>query len=156
MKNILERPRSKTLGRAASLVLPVIVIGWPSGAVAQQIPTIRVVALDYAYQAPTTLPAGLTAFALDNQGKVRHEVAIVRLQPGVTVDSMVHAAAGPARRALIDFIGILVAEPSETPLGRILVDLTPGRTYVLFCNFQDAPDKPRHMTMGMFASIQVK
>ena len=155
MKNILQRSRGKTLARVASLILPVIVISWPSGAVAQRFATIKVVALDYAYQAPTTLPAGLTAFALDNQGKVRHEVAIVRLQPGVTVDSMVHAA-GPARLALIDFIGILVAAPSETPQGRILVDLTPGRTYVLFCNFQDAPDKPRHLTMGMFTSIQVK
>jgi hypothetical protein len=118
--------------------------------------TITVVGLDYAFQAPPTLPAGLTAVAFENHGTVRHEVAIVRLKPGVTLDSVVHMKPGPARRALIEFVGLLAADPAETPLGRILVDFTPGRTYALFCNLQDAPDKPPHLSMGMFASIEVK
>lgn len=44
----------------------------------------------------------------------------------------------------------------EVAIGRVLADLTPGRTYALFCNLQDAPDTPRHYTMGMFATVQVK
>jgi len=138
-----------------ALAVPFIVISWPTGAVAQKFAPVRVVALDYAYQAPSTLASGPTLFALDNQGKVRHEVAIVRLHPGVTVDSAMHAAP-PARLALVDIVGVLIAEPSQTSAGRLLVDLAAGRTYVLFCNFQDAPDKPRHLAMGMFTSIQVK
>jgi len=138
-----------------ALVVPSIVMSWPAGAVAQKFAPVKVVALDYAYQAPSTLPSGPALFALDNRGKVRHEVAIVRLRPGVTVDSAMHAEP-PARVALVDIIGVLIAEPSETSGGQLLVDLTAGRTYVLFCNFQDAPDKPRHLAMGMFTSIQVK
>jgi hypothetical protein len=64
---------------------------------------------------------------------------IVRLHPGVTVDSMVPAVG-----------------PSATALGQVLVDLGRHWTYVLFCNFQDAPDKPRRLAMGTFTSIQVK
>jgi hypothetical protein len=151
-----QQSRSNPLGAAVYLILPFLVLGWPSRAGAQQMAAITVVGLDYAFQAPATLPAGLTAVGFENHGKVRHEVAIVRLKPGVTVDSVVHMKAGPARRALIDFVGLLAADPGETPLGRILVEFMAGRTYALFCNLQDAPDKPPHLTMGMFASIQVK
>jgi hypothetical protein len=115
------------------------------------------VGLDYAYQAPTTLPAGLTAFAFENHGKVRHELAILRLKPGVTADSLTHVIdSAPARRALTEGAGVLFAEPGQSSLGRLLVELTAGRTYILFCNFQDMPDKPRHMMMGMIAIVNVR
>ena len=76
---------------------------------------------------------------------------------GITLDSLMHVIdSPPARRGLTEGVGLLFAEAGQTPLGRLLVELTAGRTYVLFCNFQDAPDKPRHMMIGMLASFQVK
>jgi hypothetical protein len=81
---------------------------------------------------------------------------IARLRAGTTLDSVIRSVPGPARQLLVEGVGILVADPGVHPLGRLLVDLVPGQTYVLYCNFQDGPDKPRHMTIGMFASVQVK
>ena len=72
-------------------------LAWPSGVRAQQIATVTVVGLDYAYQARATLPAGLTAFAFENHGKVRHEVVIARLRAGATLDSLIHGEPGAAR-----------------------------------------------------------
>lgn len=130
---------------------------FPVDTSAQRMATVRVVGLDYAYQAPATLPAGLTAFSFENHGKVRHELAILRLKRGVTLDSLMHVIESPpARRDLTEGVGLLFAEPGQSPLGRLLVDLTAGRTYVLFCNFQDAPDKLRHMMMGMVSGLHVK
>ena len=149
-------------GPRKGLMLPrvilqlVLLLSWPAGVRAQQIATATVVGLDYAYQVPTTIPAGLTAFAFENHGKVRHEVVIVRLRAGATLDSVIHSEPGPAQRRFIEIVGILVAEPGGRPLGRLLVDLAAGQTYVIICNYQDAPDKPRHLAMGMVATVEVK
>ena len=150
-----QGPRADSVVPAVRLLL-LLLLAWPSRVHAQQIATVTVVGLDYAYQVPATLPAGLMAFAFENRGKVRHEVVIARLRAGATLDSLLHTEPGPARLRLVESVGILVAEPGLRPLGRVLVELASGETYVLYCNFQDAVDKPRHMTMGMVAGIQVK
>lgn len=116
MNRIEPKPRGRLPARAAGMIVPATGFGWPSGADAEPMATAKVAALDYALQAAATLPAGPTAFTLEQQGKVRHVVAI----------------------------------------GRVLGDLTPGRTYALFCNLQDAPDTPRHFTMSTFATVPVK
>ncbi|HEV8599344.1 MAG TPA: hypothetical protein VGQ69_08300 [Gemmatimonadales bacterium] len=125
-----------------------------SGAAAQSFATVEVTGMDYAFRAPATLPPGLTAFSFKNEGKVPHEVVIVRLKPGVVLDSLLKAD-NPTRRTMIQLAGILVATPGEAPLGRLLVDLTEG-TYLLLCNFRDAPDKPPHLNLGMVSVLQVK
>jgi hypothetical protein len=149
------RRDSRALTRLLGLFF--LFFGLPSDTWAQRMATVTIVGLDYAYQAPATLPAGLTAIAFENRGKVRHELALLRLKLGVTLDSLMHVIdSPPARRALTEGVGLLFAEPGQTPLGRLLVDLAAGRSYVLFCNFQDAPDKPRHMKIGMVSLLQVK
>jgi hypothetical protein len=153
-------PKSEQ-GSRADIVMPavlllVLLLAWPSRVHAQQIATVTVVGLDYAYQAPATLPAGLTAFAFENHGKVRHEAAIARLRAGATLDSVIHAEPGAGRLRFVEIVGVLIAEPGGRPLGRLLVDLAPGQSYVLFCNFQDAPDEPRHLAMVMVATVEVK
>ncbi len=154
-------PKSEQ-GSRVDIVLPavplllVLLLAWTSRVPAQQIAPVTIVGLDYAYQAPATLPAGLTAFAFENHGKVRHEVVIARLRAGATLDSLIHGEPGAARLRFIEIVGILITEPGGRPLGRLLVELAPGQSYVLFCNFQDAPDKPRHMAIGMVATVEVK
>jgi hypothetical protein len=128
----------------------------PSAASAQTPPSISVVGLDYAYQGPATAPPGLTTFAFENRGAVRHEMILLRLNAGVTLDSLLRIPQGPARFEVSEVVGILIAGPGRSPLGRLVVDLERGRTYALVCNFQDAPDKPRHAALGMVASLYVK
>ncbi len=121
---------------------------------AQSFATAEVIGQDYAFRAPTTLRPGLTAFSFKNEGKVFHEVTLVRLKPGVVLDSLLKAPP-LVRRTMQEYGGILIAGPGEAPLGRLLIDLTPG-TYLLICNFRDALDRPQHFTLGMFSVLEVK
>jgi hypothetical protein len=50
-----------------------------------------------------------------------------------------------------ELVGILIAEPGATTSGGLAIDLLEGRTYMLFCNFQDSPDQPEHFILGMYA-----
>jgi hypothetical protein len=123
---------------------------------AQQIRDVTIAGIDYAFGVPATIGPGLTAFSFENRGKVWHEMFLIRLKPGVSLDSLQHVPAGPLRRDLIEGGGILLAGRGERSTDRLLVDLKPGHTYTLICNLRDAPDKPPHLARGMFASIQVK
>ena len=126
---------------------------------AQRFVDVPVAGADYTFMsvAPSQ-GAGLTAFSFENKGKVRHELVLVRLRPGVTPDSVVRVAqTGTPPFGLIEAVsGVLIAEAGQTADGRLLVDLLSGRIYMLVCNFRDAPDKPPHIALGMVASFQVK
>ena len=119
---------------------------------------IIVPATDYAFQIQRELPAGPAVFRLANQGRVPHELAVGRLKPGVTADSLLaFAAAGGDPGDLTDgVVGILIAGPGETSIGSLAVELSPGRTYMMICQFQDADSLPPHVVLGMQAAFTVK
>ena len=112
---------------------------------------------DYAFNVPESLPPGRTAFTFENAGQVPHEMILVRLKEGVTLPQVLEAASGGQDPA--DFTeggaAILIASPGDTAGTRMLVDLLPGRTYALVCNFEDGEGKPPHVALGMAKSIAV-
>lgn len=118
---------------------------------------VTVVGVDYAFAAPDSLSSGPTAIAFENRGEVRHEMILVRLKEGVTLAEVLEAAQGGGDPE--DYTeggpGILIAGPGQTAASRLLVDLLPGRTYALVCNFRDEPDAPPHTALGMTASFRV-
>ena len=117
--------------------------------------TIR--GLDYAFQAPDTIAGGPTLFTLENLGTVRHEVAIARIKEGHTFAEVFAAKTPGERNALLDgLVGLIIADPGKTALGQLLASMDKGRSYVLFCNLRDAPDKPQHMTLGMARLLYVR
>ncbi len=60
------------------------------------------------------------------------------------------------REDVVDgFGGVLIADPGEVGWGRLAVELEPGRTYALVCNFTDAEGDPPHSALGMIASFTV-
>lgn len=131
----------------------------PSVVTAQQFADVLIKANDYAYlNPPTSLAPGLTAFSFVNTGSVRHEMVLVRLKPGVSVDSAmrVRNAGGPPQGTVEPANGILTAPPGVKTPGRLLVDLLPGHTYVILCFLQDAADKPHHTVLGMYTSFRVQ
>ena len=132
------------------------VVGVSSLGMSLGIRSVVVVGTDYAFGVPATVPHGVTAFSFENRGKVRHEMNLVWLKQGVTLDSVLRADPGPSRRALVHGGGVLFAEPGDRSAYRLLVDLVAGRTYLLVCNFRDAPDKPEHTQLGMFATFEVR
>ena len=131
----------------------------PSRSVARN---VRVVALDYAFQSPDTLAAGMATFSLENRGKVLHEVFIARLSRTVSVADFARASQQLGFRELAkahtDGIppGVIFALPGETSPARLSIALERGRTYMLFCNLRDTPEAQRHNAMGMFRAIVVK
>jgi len=115
---------------------------------------VIVTASDYAFQLPDSLRVGRTLFHFKNAGKVPHEMGMALLKPGVTLTQVLELmGAGGSPDSLLDgIIGILIAEPGVSTIGALSVDLLPGRTYALICNFQDGPDQPPHAALGMVAS----
>jgi len=129
----------------------------PSGGSAQPATPITVVTRDYAFGAPDTVRAGATLFSLNNQGTVRHEVAIVLLKEGFTLTEYLQAKTPEERRPMNDgLIGLILADAGQSAPGRILATLQKNRTYVLICNVRDTPDKPPHATLGMAKLLYVR
>ena len=145
------RSRSSQLAPAA-LFLAAMACQAPPRAPAPH--DITVTASDYAFQLPDSLQAGPTVLHLNNAGKVAHEMGMALLKPGVTLEQVLaRVKAGASPDSLFDgIVGILIAQPGVPILGALSVELLPGRTYALFCNFQDAPDKPPHSALGMVSS----
>lgn len=137
-----------------ALVLTVY-LAEPAGAQREEKPNeIDVVANDYAFlPLPAGISAGPTIFTFANQGKVFHEVNIVRLKPGITVAEFTKAEALRRRELIERSVGILIGGPGNRPDGRILVNLVKGSTYVAYCQFKDTPDAPAHLMLGMYTSF---
>jgi uncharacterized cupredoxin-like copper-binding protein len=120
--------------------------------------SVSVTANDYAFLALPEIKSGSTIFSFSNQGKVTHEMFIVQLKSGVSVDEYMKASNDPFKRREMseEMVGILLAGPGKTPSGKLLVDLAPGATYVVACNMRDKPDAPGHLTYGMLTSFTIK
>lgn len=112
---------------------------------------------DYAFDVPDTLPPGQTAFTFANGGKVPHEMILVRLKEGVTLPQVLQAVQTGSDPGEFTEAGtaILIAPPGDTARTRLLVDLLPGRTYAMVCNFEDGEGQPPHVALGMVKSIEV-
>lgn len=151
--------QSPAAGQALAMLAVAQVLG--AGAVACGPPPapreVVVTGVDYAFQLPDTMSPGPVALGFHNGGKVPHEMGVVRLKRGATLAQVLAAerAGGDVEAFFDGTVGILIASPNDTAGGRLLVELQPGRTYAFWCNFQDAPDQPRHLALGMVHSLRV-
>ena len=119
---------------------------------------IHVVGTDYAFlPLPATISSGKTLFSFENRGKVRHELSIALLRPGVSLQQVMQLAPGSGERTqLIErVVGILIARPGDTSGGQLLADLLPGRRYLVRCSLRDTPDAQPHHTLGMITAFDV-
>ncbi|MCC6316561.1 MAG: hypothetical protein IT361_02630 [Gemmatimonadaceae bacterium] len=119
---------------------------------------IEVVGTEYAFVTPDSVNAGRTVFRLRNTGKVLHEMIILRLRPGSSVQDLLRAReAGRSTQPFLDGgSAVLFAPPGELGDHEITVDLEPGRTYALWCQFSDSAGRPEHYTLGMFKPLHVR
>jgi hypothetical protein len=118
---------------------------------------VEIVASDYAFQAPATLPAGRTTFKFVNHGKVRHELNISRLKPGVSIDTLLQLvrADKTVRDVTEGPVGVLFASPGGQSSAGLAVDLSPGETYAVICIFRDSAGAKAHYDLGMYSLIRV-
>lgn len=120
-------------------------------------PEVVIVGTDYAFEHPETLPAGLTAFRFENRGHVEHEVMLVKLRAGVTLEQAlaVNQAGKDVSAMLEGGASVLLAPPRGQSVASLLVDLEAGRTYAIVCMIRDSAEAPPHAAMGMVGSIAV-
>lgn len=126
------------------------------------VPTLDVVATDFAFTAPDTVPAGRTRLRLINRGREVHILEIARLDDGHTADELAaHLAARRPLPAWATFVGGPLAQPTGAPAGggssddlAVTVALVPGR-YALLCPVPSPGDHRAHMLKGMARTLVV-
>lgn len=113
-----------------------------------------VIAKDFSFQAPDSIPAGWTTFRLINDGQALHHVAIARLDSGKTMADLQAALQNPNApppKWLVEVGGPNAPNPkAET---NATLNLAAGN-YVLLC-FVDAPDHVPHVAKGMVRPLTV-
>ena len=118
--------------------------------------TVIIEGTDFAFAAPDTLSPGPTRFRFQRSGTVAHEMAIARVKAGTTLATALKTeAAGGAVEGLYDEgDGLLYADVGETIEAELLVNLEPGRQYVLACTLET--NGKVHTTLGMVKGIVVR
>jgi hypothetical protein len=151
-KDSASAPRHFMLGMYASIHV--------DGGRAPETSPVRadtIVAMDYAFRAPTHLAPGRHRLAFVNAGKQRHEVSLALLAKGVSLQQVMRDVA--AGRDSDDWfesgLGVLHTPGGSSPAGLLEVDLLPGREYLIVCDFSDTPTSPHLVVLGMFGGITV-
>lgn len=122
--------------------------------VAARVDTI--IGFDYAFRYPRQLAAGRHTFVFRNEGKHRHEFSVTLLKPGVTLANVleVDKVDGDIDPLIDTGMGLVWARAGEMALGRLEMNLLPGREYLIDCGFTDDDKSPPHYKLGMYGSIK--
>jgi uncharacterized cupredoxin-like copper-binding protein len=137
---------------AKGMMRPLMVTS-PAVAVTPPAADVNVTLSDYAFAASPALSAGKHVLHVTNTAKQPHEIFLLRLDAGKTMQDMAKWAT--------DFKG----PPPGTPMGGtaaispgvavdVPVDLTAGE-YILICFVSDAKDGKAHVAHGMVQQITV-
>lgn len=150
--------RVRTVASAAALILAGAAFSRindrpaPEGSLANPA-EVTVIARDYFFDAPATVPAGYVKLRMLNQGREGHHIQLVRLAAGKTMDDFQRAmqTAGPPPPWVI-----MVGGPGGADPGREANATTymPAGQYVLLC-FVPAPDGKPHAMHGMVRPLTV-
>ena len=113
-----------------------------------------VVATDFAFVAPDSIPSGWTTFRLVNDGPTLHHVQLVRLDGGKTLADLDAAMKAPGGK--LPAWAVLAGGPNAPDpkaQSNATMNLAAGN-YVLVC-FVDIPDKVPHLAKGMVRPLKV-
>jgi hypothetical protein len=114
--------------------------------------TVEIVARDYGYAGPDTIPAGLTELRLVNAGSELHHMQLVRLDEGRTATQLAAALAGGPPPEWADMVGGPNAIAPGTSAASIQ-ELRPGH-YAILC-FIPTADGVHHFVKGMHRDLWV-
>lgn len=116
---------------------------------------VSVVATDFAFDMPLSIPAGLTTFELKNRGNFQHHLAIVRLDSGKTAAdgfaALIKAGRGVRPTWMHSIGGPNASMPGENTNATLVLE--PG-SYLAYCEMP-APDPARHYAKGMVKGFVV-
>ena len=116
---------------------------------------VTIIGRDYAFDMPSTVPAGLAHVTFINQGKEEHEAQFFLLKPGVTEAQLLNVlkAQGPPSGPLPATTagGANTVGPGQRQ--EVYLTLQPG-TYEVVC-FTSGADNVPHIAKGMYKSFTV-
>jgi len=110
---------------------------------------------DYAFTASGPLTAGRHVIKVDNTAGQPHEIVIVRLEPGKTVEEMARWAEAPQGPPPGTFLGSGTGPISAGEVNYVTAELTPGE-YGFICFLPDAKDGKVHLLHGMIRQFTVQ
>ncbi len=114
---------------------------------------IEVVAREYEFEAPSSLPAGHTSFILVNEGKQDHELVIFKLKTQRSARQVLRLSQKEGRK-LVEEVGGTFARPGQTSRNPVRARLSAG-DYALVCFVPAAGGTP-HYAKGMVSEISVE
>lgn len=114
---------------------------------------VTVHATDFAFEAPASIPSGMTTFKMHNAGTTYHHVIVARLDSGKTLADAQAAFAkpGPPPAWLSEVGGPAAPDPNAE--SNATLDLPAGE-YVLYC-MVDLPGGVPHVVKGMIRALTV-
>lgn len=113
---------------------------------------LRVRATEFDFEASDTVPAGLVRVRLENRGAMPHQLQLLRLDDGHTMDEVLeHADRDELVLPGVRFMGGPAAPPMNGTSEAVL-DLSPGR-YLMVCYMPAG--KVRHLQLGMVRQLRV-
>ena len=139
---------------AKGMVRPFEVIAAPQGA-ATALPetdvTIKLV--DFDFQSSKPLTAGKLRIMVENAGPQAHEIVMVKLAPGKSIEDFAiwaQSMKGPPPSVPVGGVGVLEKGMRAT----FTADLTAGN-YGLICFVPDVKDGKMHLVHGMMKNLKV-
>lgn len=132
---------------SALLVLPTLAAAQHEHA-AHALTPVVVTFNDYAFDAPTTIPAGATTFRGVNAGKEFHHANLIRLDQGKRATDLLAAMREPGP---LPAWAVLMGGPLFD--SEVTINLAPG-TYAWWC-FIPSPDGVPHFAKGMVREFTV-
>jgi hypothetical protein len=108
---------------------------------------------DFAFDLPDRLPAGRVTYKVVNDGPQPHELNVLKLAPGATIDDVRAWLANPSTPPPFEAVGGMNGL-SRGVDGYLTVDLQPGE-YVAICNIPDPASGWAHSRLGMIRAFTV-
>ena len=140
------------LRRTLSSIAAIAVIAAAAGAQAR---TVNVLATEFKFELPESIPAGLTTFNLVGKGAELHHMQIVRLEQGKTFADFEAAIRNPGPPPTwVTFVGGPNASvPDGQHATTVTTSLAAGN-YVVLCMIP-SPDGTPHVAKGMYKPLKV-
>jgi hypothetical protein len=108
---------------------------------------------DFTFVMPDQLPAGPATYKVVNEGPQIHELNLLKLAPGATVQDVVAWSRNPAAPPPFEAVGGINAF-SQDGAGYMTVALEPGN-YIAVCNVPDPASGAAHSQLGMIKEFTV-
>jgi uncharacterized cupredoxin-like copper-binding protein len=152
MRVLARFPVARAVGAVITLFLTSSLPAQTTAA-GEKIQYARVVARDYAFEAPTTLREGIAMFHLVNQGADVHQLVLIELGVGHTVKEFFDTmrAKGQPPPWTVEVAMTPTIQPNKEAF--LTTRVVPGR-YILACLIP-ARDGRSHVEKGMFQLVTV-